>query len=422
MMDKVKKILALLENGQHKQASIEYNEVLINGTPDEQYLLGEEMFQLGFLDETKGLFETLLNKYPGEGELIVLLSEVLVELGNEEEAMLALEQISEKDPSYGQALLLLADLYQVQGLYEVCESKLLKAKELLPEEIIIDFALGELYSEQGEITKALFFYKNVLTEQNELAGVNINQRIADLLSASGEFEEALQYYATALDEKLELNTLFGYALTALQGGVNRTAIEKFLELKELDPEYHSLYLPLAKAYENEEEWEKSLEVIQQGMKQDEFNKELFFSGGKVALQLNEMEQAEAFFRDALVLDPEFIEAALELNQLLLKQEKYDQVIDLLSSVDVQGEAEPQFLWDAATAYQNLEEYSQALEKYEKAYTYFQKDEGFLTEYGYFLIEEGKTESAAEIFKQLLKMDPMNNEYIDLVNRLVDIEL
>jgi tetratricopeptide (TPR) repeat protein len=411
-MNRVKKILAMLENGQHKQAKSEYNEVLTHGTPDEKYLLGEELFQLGFLEEAKKLFEDLLEIYPDEGELLVLLAEVLIETGNEEQATLILEQISEADPSYGQSLLLLADLYQIQGLYEVCEGKLLKAKAILPDEIVIDFALGELYSEQGEITKALQAYKAVLEERSEIAGVNLNQRIADLLSTSGAFEEALPYYENSLSEKLEINTLFGYALTALQGGYNRKAVEKFLELKELDPEYHSLYLPLA----------KSLEIVQQGIRQDEFNKELFFYGGKIALKLGREEEAEKFLREALALDPGFAEAAITLDTLFIKQEKYDQVIDLLNTIDIQEENEPQLLWDAALAYQKLEEYQQALAKYEIAYTFFKDNESFLTDFGYFLIEEGKNDKAAEIFKQLIKSDPSNEEYLDLLERLTDIEI
>ena len=42
-----------------------------------------------------------------------------------------------------------ADLYQLQGMPEVSERKLLQAKELLPNEVIIDFALGELFYQQG---------------------------------------------------------------------------------------------------------------------------------------------------------------------------------------------------------------------------------------------------------------------------------
>lgn len=421
-MEKVKKILLMLENGQHKQAIREYNEVLTNGAPDEKFQLGEELFQLGFLEEAKTLFENLLKLYPGEGEILVLLGEILVEAGNEEEAILVLEQISEKDPSFGQALLLLADLYQVQGLYEVCERKLLKAKEILPEEVVVDFALGELYSEQGEVAKAFQAYQSVLKEQNELAGVNINQRLADLLSTSGAFEEALPYYEKALEEKLEINTLFGYALTAHQGGFNRTAIEKFLELKELDPEYHTLYLPLARAYEQEGELENSFEVVQQGIRQDEFNKELFFYGGELAAKLHKEEQAIKLFREALALDPGFTQAALALNKLFLERNEFEHVIELIHLLEDQDEVEPQFHWDAAVAYQKLEEYSHALDKYENAYTFFKENDSFLTDYGYFLIEEGKNERAAEIFKQLLKQDPTNEEYLDLLERLTDMEI
>ncbi|XJZ26037.1 tetratricopeptide repeat protein [Bacillota bacterium Lsc_1132] len=420
-MERVEEILALLENGQHKEALNEYNEVLKYGMPDEKFLLGEQLFQLGFLDEAKALFENLLELYPEEGELLVLLGEILIEAGNEEEAILILERISEKDPVFPQALLLLADLYQMQGLYEVSGRKLLNAKEILPNEIVIDFALGELYSEQGEIIKAIQAYESVLKEQTEVAGVNINHRLADLLSASGSFEEALPYYEKALDEKLEINTLFGYAFTALQGEYYRTAIEKFLELKALDPEYHSLYLPLAQAYEREEELDKSLETIKQGIKQDEFNKELYHFGGRIALKLGNENEAEQLFREALALDPGFVEAALDLNKLFIHQEKYENVIDLIKSLEIQGEEEPRLIWDEALALQKLEDYSNALDKYKLAYTFFKNNDIFLTEYGYFLMEEGKMERAGEIFKQLLKKDPTNEEYLDLLERLTDME-
>ncbi|WHY75872.1 tetratricopeptide repeat protein [Neobacillus sp. WH10] len=418
-MDRVNNIINMLENGQHKEALNEYNIVLKNGSHDEIFLLGEEMYQYGFLEEAKALVEKLLEIYPEEGELLVLLGEILVEAGEEEEAILVLEKISEQDVHFGQSLLLLADLYQVQGLYEVCERKLLKAKELLPDEVIIDFALGELYSEQGEIIMALNAYEIVVKEENEIAGVNIHGRIADLLSASGAFEEALTYYDRALDEKLEINTLFGYAFTALQAGYNRTAIEKFNELKGLDPEYHSLYLHLAKAYEREEELDNSLHSIKEGIKQDEFNKELFFYGGKMALKLGKVDEAEQFFREALALDPGYIDAALTLNKLFFQQERYEDVIELISQLDFTEDEEPQMLWDSALAYDKLEEFSYALDKYESAYTFFKNNESFLQDYGYFLIEEGKNDRAAEIFKQLLIKDPTNVEYLDLLERITD---
>ncbi|QED48426.1 tetratricopeptide repeat protein [Cytobacillus dafuensis] len=416
-MDKINQIITLLENGNHEEALRSYRKILTNGSHEERFVLGEELFQLGFIEEAKALFERLLESYPDEGELLVLLAEAHIDLGQEDEAILVLERLNEEDPSYPQSLLLLADLYQMEGLYEVSEQKLMKAKSILQNEVIIDFALGELYAEQGKFLEATKAYEKVLLTEDVIAGVNVNQRMAEVLSVGGAFEEALPYYEKALNEKIEINTLFSYGFTALQAGFNRTAIEKFNELKELDPEYHSLYLYLSKAYEREEELQNSFNAINTGIEYDEFNKELFFHGGKLALKLNKEEDAENLFREALALDPEYTEAASTLTKLFLHQERYEDVLEITDLFNDFEEEEPQLLWDAAISYHQLEEYSLALNKYTTAYTYLKEQSDFLSDYGNFLIEEGKMSEAAEIFSKLVKMEPDSIEYQDILQRL-----
>lgn len=416
-MDKINNIITLLENGQHEEAFQGYTQILADGTNDERFILAEELFQYGFLEEAKKLFERLLEAYPKEGEILVSLAEIFVEQGEEDEALELLSKIREDDPTYPQSLLLQADLYLMEGLFEVSEQKLLKAKATLPDEVIIDFALGELYLEQGRFIEAIRSYENVLATAEVLAGVNIHQRLGDALSAGGAFEEALPHYEQALNDSLEINTLFQYGFTAFQAGMNKTAIEKFTELKELDPEYHSLYLYLAKAYEREEELDKGFSVIQEGLRFDEYNKELYFYGGKLALKLHQEESAEKLLRQALALDPEFIEAGLTINKLLLHQERYEDVIEIIEIFAANGIEEPHLLWDEAVALQHLEKYSHALNKYQLAYNSLKNDTDFLSDYGYFLLEEGKREEAAEVFNKLLKQDPTNTEYEELLQRL-----
>lgn len=416
-MDKINNIITLLENGQHEEAIKRYKQILLNGSHEERFLLGEELFQYGFIEEAKNLFERLLESYPEEGELLVLLAEAHIDLGKEDEAILVLERINLDDPSYPQSLLLLADLYQMEGLYEVSEQKLLQAKSILPNEVIIDFALGELYAEQGKFLEATKAYEKVLKIEDSIAGVNVNQRMAEVLSVGGAFEEALPFYEKAMNEKIEINTLFSYAFTALQAGYNRTAIEKFNELKQLDAEYHSLYMYLAKAYEREEELENSFNAVKEGIRQDEFNKELCFYGGKLALKTGKEAEAEKLFREALALDPEYTEAAVTLTKLFLQQERYMDVLDIVGVMNEFEEEEPRLLWDAAVAHQNLEEFSLALNKYNHAYTFFKEQSDFLVDYGYFLIEEGKRAEAAEVFNQLIKLEASNIEFQDVLQRL-----
>ncbi|MBA4536089.1 tetratricopeptide repeat protein [Bacillus aquiflavi] len=418
-MEIIEHIAQLLQSGKHDEAFLHINKIMKNGLDNEKFLLGETLFHYGFLEEAKKLFKDLLSRYPNEGELLVLYAEILMEKGEEDEAILALEKIDHNDDFYPQALLLLADLYQMEGLYEVSEQKLLDAKKLLPDEPVIDFALGELYAAEGKFVEAINAYERILTDNLNITGVNINQRLAEVLSAAGRFEEALPYYDKALKENLEINTLFGYGFTALQAGYHNKAIETFLELKELDHEYHSLYLYLAKAYEREEELVKSFETVKKGISLDEFNKDLFFYGGKIALKLGKQQEAEELLRQAIALDPSFTEAVLTLNKLFLTEERYEEIIDLVNELEKYGEEEPQFYWDRAIAYQHLEQYSYALNQYRLAYTFFKNNHDFLHDYGYFLIEEGKTKDAGEIFNKLLKLNPSNDEYVQILERLLE---
>lgn len=416
-MDYVNKIITHLENGSYEEALKGYKKILTGGSDEEKFIVGEQLFHYGFVKEAQNLVKNLLEEYPEEGELIVLLAETLMEQGSEESAILELEKISVNDPSYPESLLLLADLYQMEGLYEVSERKLLKAKETLPNEGIIDFALGELYFEEGKFIEAINSYEKVLLTKDEVAGVNVNQRLADAISAGGAFEDALPYYEKAINKKIELNTLFNYGFTALQAGFNQKAIEKFLQLKELDPEYYSLYMNLARAYEREENPQKGYQVLKEGIKVDEFNKDFYLYAGKLALKTGDEEDAEQMFREALALDPELIEAALNLNKLLIHQDRYEDVLEIINIVG--ADEDPHFLWDAAVAHQNLEEYSHALNSYESAYTFFKDSLDFLVDYGYFLMEEGNREKAVEVFNKLIKMDPSNEEFIDVRQRLSD---
>lgn len=413
----ISEITDFIENGQLEKALAAYQIILDSGSDEDKFLLSEEMLRFGFLEETQSLLISLLKTYPDEGELLVLLAETNIELGKEDEAILTLEKVSKEDPAFPQALMLLADLYQMDGLDEVSEKKLLEAKRLLPAEPVIDFALGELYAHQGKLVEAIQFYETVLKSHEEIAGVNLSQRLAEALSESGSFEDALEYYEKAINQKLEIHTLFGYAFTALQAGHNKTAIEKFEELKALDPEYHSLYLYLAKAYEREELLQEAFETIRLGLEQDEFNKDLFFFGGKLALKIPDEEMAEKWLREAIALDPGFTEGVLVLNKLFLKQERHEDVLELIRAADLNEEEEPQLLWDEAVSFQHIEDFSQALNKYHLAYTFFKDNKEFLTDYGYFLIEEGKMALAAEIFSKLVEKEPGNEEYRELLDRL-----
>jgi tetratricopeptide (TPR) repeat protein len=256
-----------------------------------------------------------------------------------------------------------------------------------------------------------------LSHQEEIAGTNLNLRLAEALSNSGQFEEALPYFEKALKEKMEVNGLFEWALTAYQASFYETAVARFSELKKLDPSYHTLYLYLAKSYEHLEELDKALDTVKQGIREDEFNKELYLLGGKLALKKGHTDEAEKLFREAIANDPGYLEATLTLVKLFMHEERYDEVLETIENVRSYGEDDPQFDWMCAVSYQKKEQYEEALNCYKVAYTSFNNNQEFLENYGFFLIEEGDRPAAGELFSKLVEMDPANDEYQLILDRL-----
>ncbi|MFC4183867.1 tetratricopeptide repeat protein [Saccharococcus thermophilus] len=417
-MTRVEEIVRLVENGEVNKALSLVPEVKKNGSDEEKYELADYLYSWGMLEEAKELLEELSLRYPDEGEIRLFLAEVYTELDEEDRALEILAQIKEDDPLFARACLLAADLYQMQGLEEVSERKLKQAYEKMPDEPIIQFALAELYFSMGQYTKSIPFYEKVREKTKEMAGTLIVERLAEALSFCGEFEQALPYYDEALKAKVDSRTLFGYGFTAFQAEYYQTAIEKLSELKELDPEYVPLYLYLAKAYEHEGKLKKSYDIAKEGIHVDEWNKELLLYAGKMALKLGKPDEAESWLKKAIEIDPGYIEALTTLCALLLHEERYEDVVSCLEGALAQGEYDPQFEWDLARAKHKLEMYSDALNHYQEAYTFFKNNVDFLEEYGYFLIEEGDRERAKEIFQQIVRLDP---GHMEAANMLLQLE-
>ncbi|MDZ5712004.1 tetratricopeptide repeat protein [Jeotgalibacillus haloalkalitolerans] len=407
-MNDLQQMIDYLHAGSLEEAMKIYNELKRIGTDEEKYEAAEALFSLGFQEKSIELYEDLIELYPEETELTVLKAEAHAELDQIEEAMELLETITDSSEFYARAMLLSADLYHMQGLHEVSEQKLLKAYEADKSEEVIQFALAEFYIQQGRFLEAIRFYK-MLSEQ-EIAGVIISKRLGECYSAGGSFEEALSYYEEALEHERDAETLFQYGFTAYQAGHNLTAAEVFEELIELDPDYHSAYKLLAHSYEHEEELSKALEAAEKGVKHDPFNKELFLTAGKLSLKTANEEKAESFLRQAIAIDPDYLEAALILNKVLLKQEKPDECLDIIQTVRESGEDDPQFLWDAAKAYELREDFSLASEEYKKAYVVYNDHSDFLEDYGNFLLEEGRHKDALDIYVKLSEKDPTNEEW------------
>ncbi|SES80448.1 Tetratricopeptide repeat-containing protein [Oceanobacillus limi] len=414
-MDTIMRALGLMENNQNEEAIELLEQYIPTANEEEKYTIAELFIQWGLLNEAKEILQDLLQNYPDESDLKIMLADIYIEQENDEEAINLLGNIAEDDEAYTQALIQLADLYQAQGLHEVAEQKLLLAKNKNPNEIIIDFALGELYFFIGESNKSITHYEKVAQQTNEVASISIYERLAEAYASVGEYEAALNYYQKEDHENVD--TLFKYGITAFQANRKDIAIHVWEKVIEQDSYYHTAYFQLAKAYEEEELIQEAFDTSQKGIKVDEFNKELYFYTGKLAHKLGHDVESESFVRQAIALDVDYKEAVLFLIELLKEKEKHEEIVELVLETKRTGADDPIYEWEVARAYNEIESFKDALNHYKEAYNSLQHDSDFLKEYGYFLVEEGRKKEATQVFDEYLALQPLDETIREYVERL-----
>src|SRR5699024_8255336 len=243
-------------------------------------------------------------------------------------------------------------------------------------------------------------YEIVNKEKDLIANVDINERLAESLAMISKYEESFNYYQE-VNEK-DNDSLFKYGFIASQVNRNDIAINAWTELIERDKDYQSVYVELANVHIEEEMKEEAYDIIKEGLKIDEFNKELYFMAGKLAHELGEFDYSKSYMREAITLDNDY---------------KIDEIIDLINELKRIGAEDPEYDWELALAYNENEEFEKAYDYYKLAYELLQSDSIFLKEYGYFLVEDGKINEAIDVFEKYLKIEPQDNEILSFIQRL-----
>lgn len=411
-MTNIEQIQKAVEQGNPNLLNTLLDDYLLTGDPDEQYSLSEWLAEIGFVEEAIKVIEHLEFIFPEEAQLIIDRANLLIDADREDDALNALMEIPKDDELYAQALVTLADLFQLQGLLEAAENRLNEAIELMPDEPLLQQAKAELLLDSGRYLESAKIYQELEAQQIKIEGVNISERLAEVYSAGAAYEEALPYYEKALEDQTTPDVLFGAAFAAFQTRQYEMAVRRLDELLEIDSDYFSAYLLKAQSLNMAEEYQASYQAISEGITRDEFDKELYLFAGKLALKLGKSTEGVQHLRQAIALDPEYMEAIYTLVSYFHAQEQDEDVLELAEMVIESGDDWAGLYPMIAEAYERSEDYTQAMVYYEKAYGSFKDDSAFLKKYALFLTEEGKREAALEIIKELQVLEPENPEWFD----------
>ncbi|WP_214819697.1 MULTISPECIES: tetratricopeptide repeat protein [unclassified Exiguobacterium] len=402
-------IIEMLESGETEHALAHIEELEKEGSDDDRLAIADLYLELGLADRATDVLSKLYVDYEGDPNVALSLAEAYLDSDREEEAIAVLEKIKSDDAeTQVRSLVLLADLYQSQGLDEVAVKKLMEALEKNPDEPLLIYGLAELYASTGSFEQAIPLYAR-LPKMKLPAEIDYQADYAEALTMVGSFEEALEEYEKATHR--DLNTVFGHAMTAHRIGREEVAIKQFKELQAMDPDFTSLYLPYTEALDALGQTEEALEIVDQGITRDDYNDELRHVKAKLLLKLGNREGAIKELREALVLNPESLQATELILSILFEAGEIDDVLETIDALEDHATS-PLMTWYKAKAKYELEEYEEAVSLYASIEPMMKEDVSFVTEWATLLIEEGRRQDARRVVEQSLAL------VVDLEDRQV----
>ncbi|MCH4392119.1 tetratricopeptide repeat protein [Staphylococcus haemolyticus] len=389
------------------------NDALTSNNDDALFILGETLYNFGLTPQGLEVFRTLYHKYPDESELLIYFIEGLMTENQTDEALEYLSQVAIST----EKLMLESDLYQQINMTEVAIDKLIEARELEPNDPIIHFALAEMLYFDGQYLRATCEYEVVLdTGEYEVNGINLFARMADCALQSGNYSDAINLYDEINEDEMTSEDFFKKAIAYEKNDITHEAIKITKNLLSKDPDFIQGYFYLQSLYENEKNYPDAIETGKEGLRLNQFYKELMVSTGSLEIEHGDANEGVELLKQALEVDNAYHEPLLILSDLFRNEEDYEAIIALLSYVD-EDDLDPVFMWHLAHAFGQEERDKEAQHFFELAYPTMKTQSAFLNDYYYYLIEIGYNEKAKTILQQLIEIDPSNETWQEEANRL-----
>lgn len=412
------RVLNEIDDGHLKVAYQLLDKAMATDDDETLFNLAGELAALGLTDKAGAIYRLLLKRYPDEDQLKTSLAELAIDDGQNDEALQYLSQVSPQSPTYVQSLLVAADLYQTEGEFEVCESKLLAAYQLAPDEPAVLFACAEYYYLVGNFERAIpFYFALIKTGTTSFSNVDLAGRLAMCYAQRGRYEQALGYFQQVAPVAMTSDLRFQTGLTQLHLKHYAQAEDTLKQIIDDDPQYTSAYQQLANVYQEEHKLDLAFKTLQEGIGMDEYNEQLYVQAGQLAEQLGDQDQAADYLAHAHQLDPENITVALAYSHFLLQNGQYQQNLQLLRPLADDDDVDPQVEWNIGRSYVGLDQLKKAGPYFQAAAPLLNDDSQFLRDYAQWARATGDLTTLKSILRQYLQLEPTDTEMAALYDEL-----
>ena len=416
MNESILKLIDELKRGQYDIEKIEsFTETLRDYTEESDlellFVLGDMLMQLGDTIHALNIFEYLYSEVGHDDNLLSYIVEIYIVDNRLDDALLLIND-AEKTPT---VLMLKSELFQQMNLNDVALKALYEAREL-SDDMVIDFAIAELLYYIGDINDAVRFYQNVLEHDvDKVNNINIHQRLADIYVNQMDFEDALSHL-NQVDESEYTNDDF-YLKSIIYYYLERyeEAEKTLMKVVSNEPYYTNAYILLMKVYEENYEYDKAYQLLEDYVVLDKENANIFYNLGRLSIRLGKVDEANESFRKATALDETYDDAYRILFQNLLTDDTPEDIEHYLPHIDTDN-LTPQSLHLLANIEALNENDEEASKYYETAYSYLNDDTDFLYDYYQYLLEI-RNPKYLDVLNKLIKLNPNNTDLALELERL-----
>ncbi len=262
---------------------------------------------------------------------------------------------------------------------------------------------AEAQAEKGDIREASIVYQRLLKYRPTL--IDRMQETARRLAAGGRIDDALVLYETGIKispNSGELRSSWESILEERSGQeAVREAYERLIEEADGDLKIYEIY---AEYLKRQGDWESLKTVREEMLDIDSSNLAALLDLARYYVNLNQVENAEPYFRLAIAANPTDAETNREVGKIYFDMGEADKAYPLLRRAVSLNEDDVQSVEALATIEESRGNDEVAEKLLKDALTANPANSFLLKRLGYFYTNKGDMESAADMFQQAIAAD------------------
>ena len=221
------------------------------------------------------------------------------------------------------------DVYLLEGDYYSAIERYKAVLEINPDFILSVKGLAEAYYFLGEYEEA--HKQVVLARKYDKTSIDLLSLEGRILLGKGEIRAAEEIFNKIKKaEPNNINAYFGFAETALLNGKFTESRNNYLDILTISPSNRKALLSIIVLLDYQKQFNESEKYVSDALRLYNTDPAVLFIASRHYIMTGNTHLAEIKIREAINLDPDFLEAALLYSRILLSNGDYDHIPEILN--------------------------------------------------------------------------------------------